>query len=61
MYPASAAVVGVRRDLTGWPDPGRHVAGEATVKTHISHLFDKLMATNRVQLAIVAFRAGLVE
>jgi len=34
---------------------------EATVKTHISHLFDKLSATNRVQLAIAAFRAGLVE
>jgi DNA-binding NarL/FixJ family response regulator len=34
---------------------------EATVKTHVSHLFDKLSVTNRVQLAIAAFRAGLVE
>jgi DNA-binding NarL/FixJ family response regulator len=34
---------------------------EATVKTHISHLFDKLSVTNRVQLAIAAFRAGIVE
>lgn len=34
---------------------------EATVKSHISHLFDKLAATNRVQLAIAAFRAGLVD
>ena len=34
---------------------------EATVKSHISHLFDKLSATNRVQLAIAAFRAGIVE
>ena len=34
---------------------------EATVKSHVSHLFDKLAATNRVQLAIAAFRAGLVE
>jgi len=34
---------------------------EATVKTHITHLFEKLSATNRVQLAIAAFRAGLVE
>ena len=34
---------------------------EATVKTHITHLFEKLAATNRVQLAIAAFRAGLVE
>ena len=34
---------------------------EATVKTHVSHLFEKLSVTNRVQLAIAAFRAGLVE
>jgi DNA-binding NarL/FixJ family response regulator len=34
---------------------------EATVKSHVSHLFDKLAATNRVQLAIAAFRADLVE
>jgi DNA-binding NarL/FixJ family response regulator len=34
---------------------------EATVKTHITHLFEKLSATNRVQLAIAAFRAGLVD
>jgi DNA-binding NarL/FixJ family response regulator len=34
---------------------------EATVKTHVTHLFEKLTATNRVQLAIAAFRAGIVE
>ncbi|MFC6084144.1 response regulator [Sphaerisporangium aureirubrum] len=34
---------------------------EATVKSHITRLFDKLSATNRVQLAIAAFRAGLLE
>jgi Response regulator containing a CheY-like receiver domain and an HTH DNA-binding domain len=34
---------------------------EATVKTHVTHLFEKLSATNRVQLAIAAFRAGLVD
>jgi DNA-binding NarL/FixJ family response regulator len=34
---------------------------EATVKSHITHLFEKLAATNRVQLAIAAFRAGLVD
>ena len=34
---------------------------EATVKTHITHLFDKLSVSNRVQLAIAAFRAGLVD
>jgi DNA-binding NarL/FixJ family response regulator len=40
---------------------GRLHMSEATVKTHITHLFEKLAATNRVQLAIAAFRAGLVE
>jgi DNA-binding NarL/FixJ family response regulator len=34
---------------------------EATVKSHVTHLFEKLAVTNRVQLAIAAFRAGLVE
>jgi len=34
---------------------------EATVKSPITRLFDKLSAANRVQLAIAAFRAGLVE
>lgn len=43
-------------------DIARHLyMSEATVKSHITHLFDKLGATNRVQLAIVAFRAGIVE
>jgi DNA-binding NarL/FixJ family response regulator len=40
---------------------GRLFLSEATVKTHITHLFDKLAVTNRVQLAIAAFRAGIVE
>ena len=40
----------------------RHLfMSEATVKSHISRLFEKLSATNRVQLAIAAFRAGLVD
>jgi len=34
---------------------------EATVKSHITRLFDKLGATNRVQVAITAHRAGLVD
>jgi len=37
-----------------------HVS-EATVKSYVTHLFEKLSATNRVQLAIAAFRAGLVD
>jgi len=43
-------------------DIARHLhLSEATVKTHVTHLFEKLSATNRVQLAIAAFRAGLVD
>ncbi|MGI5291362.1 response regulator [Nonomuraea polychroma] len=34
---------------------------QATVKSHISHLFAKLAVTNRVQVAIAAYRAGLVD
>ena len=34
---------------------------EATVKSHISHLFTKLDAVNRVQIAIAAHRAGLLD
>ena len=34
---------------------------EATVKSHVTHLFEKLDVTNRVQLAIAGFRAGLVD
>ncbi|MFD2469988.1 response regulator transcription factor [Amycolatopsis silviterrae] len=33
---------------------------EATVKTHITRIFAKLDATNRVQLTIFAYEAGLV-
>jgi DNA-binding NarL/FixJ family response regulator len=34
---------------------------ETTVKTHISAVFTKLGARNRVEAALVAFRAGLVH
>lgn len=34
---------------------------EATVKTHVSRLLDKLEAANRVQVALVAFDAGLLD
>jgi DNA-binding NarL/FixJ family response regulator len=34
---------------------------EATVKGHVGHLFDKLGTTNRVQIALIAYRAGLAR
>lgn len=34
---------------------------EATVKTHVSRLLDKLDVANRVQLAILAHDAGLTH
>lgn len=41
-------------------DIGRELyMGEATVKTHVSHVLGKLGASNRVQVAILAHDAGL--
>jgi len=38
---------------------GRLFMSEATVKSHVSRLFAKLDATNRVQVAITVHDAGL--
>lgn len=37
------------------------VLGEATIKTHVARVLDKLELQNRVQAAIVAYETGLVE
>ncbi len=37
------------------------VVGEATVKTHVARLLDKLELSNRVQAAILAYESGLLE
>jgi DNA-binding NarL/FixJ family response regulator len=54
-------LVEIGRGLTNAEIAARLHMGEATVKSHVTHLFEKLAATNRVQLAITAFRAGLVD
>jgi DNA-binding NarL/FixJ family response regulator len=37
------------------------VVGEATVKTHVARVLDKLELQNRVQAAILAYETGLLE
>ncbi len=37
------------------------IVGEATVKTHVARVLDKLELQNRVQAAILAYETGLVE
>ena len=54
-------LVEIGRGATNAEIAARLHMSEATVKSHVTHLFEKLAATNRVQLAIVAFRAGLAD
>ena len=35
--------------------------GEATVKTHVTHILQKLSLRDRVQLVIFAYETGLIE
>lgn len=39
---------------------GELFLGEATIRTHIGHIFDKLGVRDRVQAVIVAYESGLV-
>jgi DNA-binding NarL/FixJ family response regulator len=38
----------------------RLIIGRETVKTHVSHIMDKLAVSDRIQAAVKALRHGLV-
>jgi DNA-binding NarL/FixJ family response regulator len=54
-------IVEIGRGKTNSEIAGSLHMSEATVKSHVTHLFTKLALTNRVQVAILAHQAGLTD
>ena len=50
----------VARGLSNGEIAGQLSISPATAKTHVAHLLTKLDCRDRVQLVIIAYRAGLV-